>query len=96
MLEFYEAYADYNDIAGRCERLIAYVASEVGYAGELDFTPPWRRETLAGAILDRTGIDILADRDREALAARCAPTGCRCPRTTGWPAAGRRAAVQAG
>ena len=85
MLEFYEAYADYHDIAGRCERLIAYVASEVGYAGELDFTPPWRRETLAGAILDRTGIDILADRDREALAAQMRTHGLPVPEDAGWP-----------
>ena len=85
MLEFYEAYADYNDIAGRCERLIAYVASEVGYAGELDFTPPWRRETLAGAILDRTGIDILGDRDRDALAAQMRTHGLPVPEDAGWP-----------
>ncbi len=86
MLEFYEAYADYNDIAGRCERLIAYVASEVGYSGELDFTPPWRRETLAGAILDRTGIDILAHRDREALTAEMRTHGLPVPEDAGWPA----------
>jgi lysyl-tRNA synthetase, class II len=86
MLEFYEAYADYNDIAGRCERLIAYVASEVGYSGELDFTPPWRRETLAGAILDRTGVDILAHRDREALAAEMRTHGLPVPEDAGWPA----------
>ncbi len=86
MLEFYEAYADYNDIAGRCERLIACVASEVGYAGELNFTPPWRRETLAGAIFDRTGIDILAHRDREALAAEMRTHGLPVPEDAGWPA----------
>ena len=33
MLEWYEAYADYNDIASRLEELIAYVAGEVGYDG---------------------------------------------------------------
>jgi lysyl-tRNA synthetase class 2 len=32
MLEWYEAYADYEDIAARCERLLAYVAFEVGRA----------------------------------------------------------------
>src|SRR5256714_6096413 len=68
MLEWYEAYADYADIADRCERLIAYVANEVGYQGPIDFTPPWRRETLAQAIQDRTGIDILAVCDRDVLA----------------------------
>ena len=86
MLEFYEAYADYHDIAARCERLIAYVASEVGYSGALDFTPPWRRETLAGAILDRTGIDVLAHRDREALVNEMRARGLQPGGDHGWPA----------
>ncbi|MBV9413966.1 MAG: lysine--tRNA ligase, partial [Solirubrobacterales bacterium] len=60
MLEWYEAYADYKDIASRCERLVAYVATEVGYDGPIDLTPPWRRERLPEAIFDRTGIDIMA------------------------------------
>ena len=33
MLEWYEAYADYTEIAARLEELIAYVAGEVGYDG---------------------------------------------------------------
>ena len=33
MLEWYEAYADYTDIAARLEELIAHVAREVGYDG---------------------------------------------------------------
>ena len=60
MLEFYEAYADYEDIAARCERLVSFVAAEAGYAGEIDLTPPWRRETLPEAIRTRTGIDIMS------------------------------------
>src|SRR5213075_1871226 len=52
MLEFYEAYADYRVIAERCEQLVAYVAREVGYEGELSFEPPWRRETVRDAILE--------------------------------------------
>ena len=40
MLEWYEAYADYDDIADELEELVAHVAVEVGYEGELDFTPP--------------------------------------------------------
>ena len=69
VLEWYEAYADYLDVADRCERLVHAVAQAVGYDGEFDFTPPWKRETLAGAVLERTGVDILAHRDRDALAA---------------------------
>jgi lysyl-tRNA synthetase, class II len=60
MLEWYEAYADYNDIANRLEELISYVAEDVGYDGPIDFSRPWKRITLRDAIRDKTGIDILA------------------------------------
>jgi lysyl-tRNA synthetase, class II len=85
MLEFYEAYADYHDIASRCERLIAYVAAEIGYEGEVDFSPPWRRETLAGAILQRTGIDILKLRERDPLAAEMRAHGFAAADEDSWP-----------
>jgi lysyl-tRNA synthetase, class II len=59
MLEWYEAYADYEDIAARLEELIAFVAEDVGYDGSIDFSPPWRRVRLRDAIQEKTGIDIL-------------------------------------
>jgi lysyl-tRNA synthetase class 2 len=85
MLEWYEAYADYNVVAARCERLLAYVADEVGYSGEISFSPPWRRETLASAILSRTGIDVLASRDREALANDMRAREIAVPADDTWP-----------
>ncbi len=85
MLEWYEAYADYLDVAARCERLVAYVASTVGYEGEISFAPPWKRETLAGAILDRTGVDILAFRDRSGLAGEMRARGLAVPEDETWP-----------
>ena len=90
VMEWYEAYADYLDVADRCERLVHAVAQAVGYAGEFDFTPPWRRETLAGAVVDRTGVDILALRDRDALAAGDARAGARRLRRPHVARAGRR------
>ena len=68
MLEFYEAYADYGDVAERLETLVSSVARQAGREGSVDFTPPWRRVTLRDAIREETGIDILAHRDREAIA----------------------------
>jgi lysyl-tRNA synthetase class 2 len=85
MLEWYEAYADYMDVAERCERLVYAVSQAVGYEGELDFTPPWRRETLAGAILDRTGIDILALRERGELAAQMRGRELAVSEQATWP-----------
>jgi lysyl-tRNA synthetase, class II len=85
MLEFYEAYADYLDIALRCEQLVSYAAVEAGYSGEIDLSPPWRRETLVGAIRDRTGIDVLEFPDRDALAAAMTARGLAVPEGDTWP-----------
>jgi lysyl-tRNA synthetase class 2 len=77
MLEWYEAYADYDDVAKRCEQLIHRVASALGQ-GER-FAPPWHRETLAGAIESRSGVDILANRDLESLQAAMRAAGHEVP-----------------
>ena len=63
MLEWYEAYADYHDAAVRLERVVGAAAQAIGYDGELDFSPPWRRLTFSEAIRDATGVDIDATRD---------------------------------
>jgi lysyl-tRNA synthetase class 2 len=75
MLEWYEAYADYSDIANELEELVEHVARQIGYAGPIDFSRPWRRITLRDAIHETTGIDILANRGKEALLAAAAETG---------------------
>jgi lysyl-tRNA synthetase, class II len=62
MLEWYEAYADYNDIADELEELVVYVAGEVGYEGDIDWSKPWRRARLTDEILAETGVDVLSVR----------------------------------
>ena len=87
MVEFYEAYADYNDAAVRLEQLVGAAATAVEYAGELDFsTTPWRRVSFAGAIQDATGIDLRAHREADDLRATIAERGLEMP-TEGltWP-----------
>jgi lysyl-tRNA synthetase class 2 len=69
MVEFYEAYADYNDVADRLESLVRSVAAQVGSTGDIDFEQPWRRVTLRDAIRDATGIDFRAHPDQASLAA---------------------------
>ena len=85
MLEWYEAYADYRTVADRCERLVAYVAEQVGYEGPVDFSPPWRRVQLTEAILEQTGIDIRRLRDRDELAAEMRSKDMEVPRDDTWP-----------
>ncbi|MBA2631345.1 MAG: lysine--tRNA ligase [Thermoleophilaceae bacterium] len=84
MLEWYEAYADYEDIATRLEELVSYVAAEVEYEGEVDFSTPWRRLTLRDAILDRAGVDVLAHRDVGGLVAAAQDNDITLDPTSTW------------
>ncbi|MDQ6749489.1 MAG: lysine--tRNA ligase [Actinomycetota bacterium] len=84
LLEWYEAYADYHDVAERCEALVSHVAEVIGYTGERSLRPPWRRETVRDAIRDRTGIDILANRTRDELAPAMAEKGMEAPPGDTW------------
>jgi lysyl-tRNA synthetase, class II len=85
MLEWYEAYADYEVIAAELEQLVAFVAEEIGYAGEIDFATPWRRVSLRDALLERTGVDVLAHRDSAALVAAAKEHGIALDPTEVWP-----------
>jgi lysyl-tRNA synthetase class 2 len=75
MVEWYEAYSDYHDAARRLEALVAAAAGLAGYSGELKFAAPWQRVTLREAIREHTGLDVLAHRGREELAAAIAAAG---------------------
>lgn len=59
MLEFYQAYATYEDLMQLTEDLMAYLALEIvgshqiSYQGQtIDLTPPFKRMTLKQAILE--------------------------------------------
>jgi lysyl-tRNA synthetase class 2 len=65
MLEFYMAYADYNQIMDLTEEMIVYVADKVSnsrkisYQGqEINLEPPWRRIKLSEGLVEMAGIDI--------------------------------------
>jgi len=75
MLEWYEAYADYGDAADRLEKVVAAAADAAGYSGELDFRSRWRRVGFSEAIREATGVDIDANRDRDALVAAIRAAG---------------------
>jgi lysyl-tRNA synthetase class 2 len=75
MLEWYEAYADYEKTAHDLELLVAEVAERVlgttkveREGVEIELAPPWRRVTLREAIRERTGVDVAEHPTREALA----------------------------
>lgn len=65
MLEFYWAYADYQQVMALTEEMITFVAEQVlgrrtlTYQGhEIDLSPPWPRIRLNEGIQEMTGIDL--------------------------------------
>jgi lysyl-tRNA synthetase class 2 len=72
MVEFYEAYADYEDEAVRLEELVRAAAAAISYAGDIDFAGSWRRVSFVEAVNEATGIDLAAVGDADALRAAIA------------------------
>jgi lysyl-tRNA synthetase class 2 len=84
MLEWYEAYADYNDIADELEELVASLAP-FATDESIDWSRPWKRITLRDAILEETGVDIYIARDKDALIAAARDKGIETPADENWP-----------
>jgi lysyl-tRNA synthetase class 2 len=73
MLEFYQAYATYEDLMVLTEELFCFLAREIlgayvfCYQGQnIDFTPPWRRLDLKESLTEIGGIprEVVADRQQ--------------------------------
>jgi len=74
MLEFYMAYADYQQVMTLTEEMIAYAADQVvgtkkiSYQGlEINLEPPWQRMKLSEGLHEMAGIDIDAHPTAESL-----------------------------
>jgi lysyl-tRNA synthetase class 2 len=76
MLEFYWAYADYQQVMDFTEAMVVYAADKVLgrrkliYQGEeIDLEPPWQRLSLRDGLRETAGIDIDQHPSAESLAA---------------------------
>jgi lysyl-tRNA synthetase, class II len=74
MLEFYQAYATYQDLMDLTEEMISWLTEEVNgsmeitYQGEIvDLSPPWKRYTIDEALIEVGGIDPTILNDSEAV-----------------------------
>ena len=81
-LEFYMAYADYQQVMEITEQMVAKVAEQVtgstqiSYQGQsIDLAPPWQRLALRAAVRDRSGIDYQEHSTAESLQAAMQQAG---------------------
>jgi lysyl-tRNA synthetase class 2 len=81
-LEFYMAYADYNDVMALTEAMVAYTAEQVTgktavtFQGkEINFSPPWNRMLLRDGLIEMAQIDISAHPTAESLAGAMSARG---------------------
>ncbi len=90
-LEFYMAYADYEDVMALTEQMVAYVAKEALGTTQItfgdhtiDLTPPWRRMRLRDAVREYTGIDYAEYATAEELYAAIVTMGGTPERKAVW------------
>jgi lysyl-tRNA synthetase class 2 len=74
MVEWYEAYADYEDAARRLETVVGAAAATVGEPA-VTVAAPWRRIRLYEAIAEQTGVEVGALRTQAELAGAIAQRG---------------------
>ncbi len=92
MMESYEAYADYEDVAVMVEELVSWVAKEtlgttrIPWEGaEIDLTPPWRRLTVHDALREYADLNLEEyRRDEAGLRAVVHGLGIETPPEAGW------------
>ena len=92
MLEFYEAYGDYETMMDTVEALIVHVATSVfgepkfTYRGnEIDLTPPWPRKTLREAIREASGVDYVEHTTQAELQQAARDAGAEIESGMVWP-----------
>ena len=76
LLESYEAYADYNDVAAMVEEMVSTVAQEVlgttrvSYGdAQIELKPPWRRLGVQNGLAEYAGLDLAQHWEEPALRA---------------------------
>ncbi|WP_306533223.1 lysine--tRNA ligase [Geobacter sp.] len=91
MMEFYQAYATFEDLMDFTERLLSHVAQEVlgtldfTYQGmEISFQRPWKRLTVKEAILEYGDIDAKSLDDRDLAYAYAQRIGLDLPSDVGY------------
>ncbi|MBW2682328.1 MAG: lysine--tRNA ligase [Deltaproteobacteria bacterium] len=90
MLEFYQAYATYEDMMDLTEEMISSICQkihgtmQINYQGtEVDLTPPWKRLTMDEALIQIAGVDEATLLDSEKVVALAKEKGIQLDEQAG-------------
>lgn len=82
-IEFYQAYANYEDLMKLTEEMLVYLleklnlGKKISYLGqEIDFTPPYKRLSFRQALIDYAHLDIEDFKERDDLFLKAKEIGC--------------------
>lgn len=91
MMECYQAFADYSDIMQLVEDMFRTIAQHVCgtthvtyQEHEIDFGPVWQRVSIPEALVEHTGVDILAHTTLETLQAAIRAQGLKLDAKPSW------------
>jgi len=84
MLEFYQAYATYDELMDLTEEMIASICEKVNGTMQIEYqgtpvnlAPPWKRMTMDEALIEVAGIDAELLKDDEAVIALAKEKGIK-------------------
>src|SRR5712691_7348633 len=88
MLEFYQAYADYEDLMALTEEMLAHLGTmllgrtTLSYQGEtIDLAAPWRRVPFFDAISKAIGLAVGPETDEDSLRRAAVAAGVPAPKS---------------
>ncbi len=90
MLEFYQAYATYDELMDLTEEMISSICEKVNGSMQIEYqgvpvnlAPPWKRMTMDEALIEVAGIDAELLKDEEAVLALAKEKGIKLEKQAG-------------
>lgn len=90
-IEIYHAYVDYQEMIDLTEASVNYIVSKVSDSSiiaygdkSINFSAPWRRETMSNLVLEKTGVDFMAIHTDEEARDTAKKLGVKIDNHYGW------------
>jgi lysyl-tRNA synthetase class 2 len=90
-VEIYRAYVDFEEMINLTENVINYIVTKINSSAELvyadktlNFSSPWKRESMSNLVLEKTGIDFMQISSDEEARSAARSLGIKIENSFGW------------